>query len=258
MIIHYMFCFYLNYQGPNNTKWYIYPKKGNINAMYNWSIEGICDTTEWRMLQDRWTCSWHATGKTPRGPRYLGQKFWRLPFTTSITDPCRPDIGHSDRGFTAPLSGRQNGGHQLDHPAALAASFRGGERRYMIDCRGACGVAGKRADPMGRILRAHARPLGWPRKSPRSEACGSGRNLAENYGEVCFEGGGSGGKGGLWDGTTLQKGGGGHRRGHHHDAPPVEATCTEGGLDVLPHWCTKRVQLGESDGNDVSRTIWVS
>ena len=35
MIIQYMFCFYLNYQGPNNTKWYIYPKKGNINAMYN-------------------------------------------------------------------------------------------------------------------------------------------------------------------------------------------------------------------------------
>ena len=67
----------------------------------------------------------------------------------------------------------------------------------MADCRGFCGVPGKRAATMGCILRAHVGTLEFPKQEPWSVSREGGINLEENDGKVRSEGGGSGVKGGV-------------------------------------------------------------
>ena len=75
--------------------------------------------------------------------------------------------------------------------------------------------------------------LDRPRQASQSAACGGGKNLAAVDGEVCPENGRTGGKGGMQDGTTLQRDGGRNLGGHPQNAPPVAVALTGGGLELL-------------------------
>ena len=105
----------------------------------------------------------------------------------------------------------------------------------MADCHRVLRVASKLAASVARVLHAHVQPLNWDQKEYWSVACGHVRNLASADGEVCLEGGGTEGKGGVQDGSILRRDGGGHRVRRLIYAPPVEVECPGGGLGITPH-----------------------
>ena len=61
---------------------------------------------------------------------------------------------------------------------------------------------------------AHAQLLNWPGQASHSVACGRGRDLADDDGQVYAQGGRTGGEGALWDRANVQGGGGINRGGH--------------------------------------------
>ena len=87
---------------------------------------------------------------------------------------------------------------------------------------------------MGNILRNHWRPLDQTGQVSGSADCGIGRDLQMDDGKVHPQGVGTGGEGGLWDGSTVQGFGGGSRGGYSHDASLVGAALP-GGLGIPTH-----------------------
>ena len=63
---------------------------------------------------------------------------------------------------------------------------------------------------MGRLSHAPVRPLDRNRQASRSVVRGGGRTMVVFYGELCPEGGGTGGKEGVWEGPNLQRDGDRH------------------------------------------------
>ena len=88
---------------------------------------------------------------------------------------------------------------------------------------------------MGRILLTHTEPLDWTQQAPWSAARGGGRNLEADDGQVCYEGGISGGKRDVRDGPTLQRDVGEHQRGNPCNESPMSESFTGGGLEFPPH-----------------------
>ena len=77
--------------------------------------------------------------------------------------------------------------------------------------------------PMGRLSHTNVCSLGPRQQAPSSVACGGRRNLEVFDGEVCPEGGWTGGKVGVWDRPTLWRDRGRHIGGNPHYALPVAA-----------------------------------
>ena len=63
-------------------------------------------------------------------------------------------------------------------------------------------MSGGQVTAMGGITRSHVLPLNYTEKASGSAECRCGINMEEEYGKVCAEGSGSGGKGGLRDRKT--------------------------------------------------------
>ena len=88
---------------------------------------------------------------------------------------------------------------------------------------------------MGRIPRAHVRPLNWNGRTSWSASCGNGIDLDADDCQVNNQGGWKGIKGGLCDRSTVQGGGGRNIGGNSRDASLVGPAHPRVGLEFPPN-----------------------